>query len=92
MAKVAENSLDYSLQNTARQALYLVSSRVEKYVGKTVRVYRYNDKTGKEDGFDAEVLSVAEGPVLKINGENSIEKQRLRDLDDHPPGRSGQAR
>jgi len=36
VAKVAENSLDYSLQNTARQALYLVTSRVEKYVGKTL--------------------------------------------------------
>jgi ATP:ADP antiporter, AAA family len=35
VAKVAENSLDYSVQNTARQALYLVASRVEKYVGKT---------------------------------------------------------
>lgn len=36
VAKVAENSLDYSVQNTARQALYLVTSRVEKYVGKTM--------------------------------------------------------
>jgi len=36
VAKVAESSLEYSLQNTARQALFLVSSRVEKYVGKTV--------------------------------------------------------
>ncbi len=36
VAKVAENSLDYSLQNTARQALYLVTSRIEKYVGKTL--------------------------------------------------------
>ena len=36
MAKVAENSLDYSLQNTARQALYLVTSRAEKYAGKTL--------------------------------------------------------
>jgi AAA family ATP:ADP antiporter len=35
VAKVAENSLDYSIQNTARQALYLVTTRVEKYVGKT---------------------------------------------------------
>jgi len=34
LAKVAENSIDYSVQNTARQALYLVASRVEKYVGK----------------------------------------------------------
>jgi AAA family ATP:ADP antiporter len=35
VAKVGESSLEYSLQNTARQALFLVSSRVEKYVGKT---------------------------------------------------------
>lgn len=34
IAKIAENSLDYSVQNTARHALFLVSSRVEKYVGK----------------------------------------------------------
>jgi AAA family ATP:ADP antiporter len=36
IAKIGESSLEYSLQNTARQALFLVSSRVEKYVGKTV--------------------------------------------------------
>jgi AAA family ATP:ADP antiporter len=36
VAKVGESSLEYSLQNTARQALFLVCSRVEKYVGKTV--------------------------------------------------------
>jgi AAA family ATP:ADP antiporter len=36
VAKVGESSLEYSLQNTARQALFLVSSRVEKFVGKTV--------------------------------------------------------
>jgi AAA family ATP:ADP antiporter len=36
LAKIAENSLDYSLQNTLRQALFLVGTRSEKYVGKTV--------------------------------------------------------
>jgi AAA family ATP:ADP antiporter len=36
IAKVGESSLEYSLQNTARQALFLVGSRIEKYVGKTV--------------------------------------------------------
>jgi AAA family ATP:ADP antiporter len=35
VAKVGESSIEYSLQNTARQSLFLVSSRVEKYVGKT---------------------------------------------------------
>ncbi len=34
IGKVLENSLDYSLQNTARQALFLVTTRAEKYVGK----------------------------------------------------------
>jgi AAA family ATP:ADP antiporter len=36
IAKIGESAIEYSLQNTARQALFLVSSRVEKYVGKTV--------------------------------------------------------
>ena len=35
VAKIAENSIDYSVQSTARQALYLVASRAEKFVGKT---------------------------------------------------------
>lgn len=34
--KVAENSMDYSLQNTARQMLYLPLSRQEKYEGRAV--------------------------------------------------------
>ncbi len=57
------------LEQNYRFDLLSPQKLLEKYVGKMVRVYRYNDKTGKEDGFDAEVLSVADGPVLKINGE-----------------------
>jgi AAA family ATP:ADP antiporter len=34
IAKTAENSLDYSLQNTVRQALFLVTTREEKYKAK----------------------------------------------------------
>jgi AAA family ATP:ADP antiporter len=33
-AKIAENSLDYSLQNTTRNALYLPTSREAKYKAK----------------------------------------------------------
>jgi AAA family ATP:ADP antiporter len=33
---IAERSLDYSLTNTSRNALFLVATRVEKYVGKTL--------------------------------------------------------
>ena len=36
VGKVMENGIDYSIQNTSRQALFLVTSRVEKFVGKTV--------------------------------------------------------
>lgn len=36
VAKVIENGIDYSVQSTTQQALYLVTSRVEKYVGKSL--------------------------------------------------------
>jgi AAA family ATP:ADP antiporter len=35
LVKIGENSLEYSLQDTAHHALFLVTSRVEKFVGKT---------------------------------------------------------
>jgi AAA family ATP:ADP antiporter len=35
LVKIGENSLQYSLQDTSRNALFLVTSRVEKFVGKT---------------------------------------------------------
>jgi ATP:ADP antiporter, AAA family len=34
VAKIAENSVDYSVQNTARQALFLVTTQEEKYKAK----------------------------------------------------------
>jgi AAA family ATP:ADP antiporter len=36
IAKIAENSLDYSLQNTVRQALFLPTERAAKYKAKAV--------------------------------------------------------
>jgi len=35
VVKIGENSLQYSLQDTTRHALFLVTSRAEKFVGKT---------------------------------------------------------
>jgi ATP:ADP antiporter, AAA family len=35
-SKITENGLNYSLQNTARQAVFLVGTRSEKFLGKTV--------------------------------------------------------
>lgn len=42
---------------------------LEKYVGRTVRVYRMNPQTGEDEGVDAEVLSVNGGPILRIGDE-----------------------
>jgi AAA family ATP:ADP antiporter len=36
VAKVIENGIDYSVQSTTQQTLYLVTSRIEKYVGKSL--------------------------------------------------------
>jgi AAA family ATP:ADP antiporter len=35
LVKIGENALQYSLQDTTRHALFLVTSRAEKFVGKT---------------------------------------------------------
>jgi AAA family ATP:ADP antiporter len=35
LVKIGENALEYSIAETSRHALYLVTSRAEKYVGKT---------------------------------------------------------
>jgi len=35
LVKIGENAIEYSVADTARNALFLVTSRVEKYVGKT---------------------------------------------------------
>ena len=43
---------------------------LEKYVGKRVKLYRFNEKTGKDEVFPAKLLSVAGGnPVYEIRGE-----------------------
>ncbi len=57
------------LEQNYRYDLLTPQTLLEKYVGKRVRAYRYHDQTGKEDVVDADLLSVAESPVLKINGE-----------------------
>jgi hypothetical protein len=57
------------LEQNYRYDLLSPNKLLEKYVGKSVKVYRYSEKTGKEEMFDAEVLAVSEGPVLKIGNE-----------------------
>jgi hypothetical protein len=58
------------LEQNYRYDLLTPQKLLEKYVGRRVRLYRYSERTGKEDAFDADVLSVAGGQsVFKINGE-----------------------
>mgnify|MGYP003411899314 FL=1 len=58
------------LEQNYRYDLLTPQKLLEKHVGKKVRVWRWNEKLGKDEPFDAEVLSVAGGQtVMKINGE-----------------------
>src|SRR5262249_6311340 len=45
---------------------------LEKYVGRRVKVYRWNEATGRDEEREAEVLSVNEGTILKIGDEISF--------------------
>lgn len=42
---------------------------LEKYVGKKLRVARYNEKLGSDESKEAELVAVEGGPVLRIDGE-----------------------
>jgi hypothetical protein len=57
------------LEQNYRYDLLTPKTLLEKYVGKKIRAYRYHEASGKEDAADAELLSVAEGPILRLNGE-----------------------
>lgn len=57
------------LEQNYRYDLLTPQTLLEKYVGKDIRVYRYHAVNGKEDVADARLLSVANGPVLSLNGE-----------------------
>ena len=59
--QVLEQNYQYDLLNPQKL--------LEKYVGRTVMVYRTNPDTGAEEGVEAEVLSVNGGPILRIGDE-----------------------
>jgi len=64
----AANGLQVLEQNY-RYDLLNPDTLLKKYVGKTVKVYRYNEDTGKDEEKQAEILSVEGGTVLKIDGQ-----------------------
>jgi len=59
--KILENATDYSLQNTARQALFLPTTRAEKYKAKAAI-----------DTFFMRMGDVVQAGVVKVGGELSV--------------------
>jgi hypothetical protein len=58
------------LEQNYRYDLLGPETLLEKYVGKKIKVYRWNEKRGTDESFDADVLSVQSGrPVLRIGNE-----------------------
>jgi hypothetical protein len=57
------------LEQNYRYDLLTPEKLLEKYVGKKLRVARYNEKLGTDEIKDAEVLAVEGGAVLRIDGE-----------------------
>jgi len=57
------------LEQNYRYDLLTPEKLLEKYVGKRVKLVRYNERLGTEETKLADVLSVEGGPVLRIDGE-----------------------
>jgi len=63
-----EGSLSVLEQNY-RYDLLTPDTLLKKYLGKTVKVYRYNEHTGTDEEKQAEILAVEGGVVLRIDGQ-----------------------
>jgi len=58
------------LEQNYRYDLLSPQKLLKKYEGKKIKLYRWNDKTGKDEAYDAEVLSVNDNqPVLRVGNE-----------------------
>jgi len=57
------------LEQNYRYDLLSPPKLLEKYVGKKIRVYRWNEERGTDEAKDAEVLAASQGVVLRVDGE-----------------------
>jgi hypothetical protein len=57
------------LEQNYRYDLLTPETLLKKYVGKTIKVYRYNEHTGADEEKQAQLLSVEGGSVLNIDGQ-----------------------
>ncbi len=57
------------LEQNYRYDLLTPGKLLEKYVGKKVKVYRWNEALGRDEEHEAEVLAAEQGVVLKVGDE-----------------------
>jgi hypothetical protein len=57
------------LEQNYRYDLLSPETLLKKYVGKKLKIARYNEKLGTDEIKEAELLAIENGPVLKIDGE-----------------------
>ena len=57
------------LEQNYRYDLLNPQKLLEKYVGRTIKIYRYNSVLGRDEELEAEVLSVNQGAILRIGNE-----------------------
>ncbi len=57
------------LEQNYRYDVLTPRTLLEKYVGKTVKLARYDEKRGTDEVKEAELLSVQNGAVLRVDGE-----------------------
>jgi hypothetical protein len=58
------------LEQNYRYDLLSPEKLLQKYQGKKIKLYRWNKETGKDETYDAEVISVNDNqPVLKVGNE-----------------------
>lgn len=69
LKSLAQDDAATVLEQNYRYDLLSPETLLKKYLGKTIKVYRYNEHTGADEVKAAEVLSVEGGTVLKIDGE-----------------------
>ncbi|MFO7587346.1 MAG: DUF4139 domain-containing protein [Gemmatimonadota bacterium] len=68
MSPVSGPRLDILEQNY-QYDLLSPQTLLDKYVGRSVKLYRWNEKEGRDEAVDAEVLSVNNGTVFRIGDE-----------------------
>jgi hypothetical protein len=57
------------LEQNYRYDVLTPQTLLEKYVGKTIKLARYDEQRGTDEVKEAELLSVQNGPVLRVDGE-----------------------